>query len=208
MIRIGICDDDALVRQLLVDELNSHEDIEVMVACSSGREALVSQVAADVWLLDIRMPGIDGLQTCRQLRAHPHPPQVILMTSFATEAVEDGLRAGAAGYIFKDGRPEALAHAVRTAHAGLTVTSPEAIRTLGNPRVSTMIDLLARDDIDRQILTRVVRGENYDVIARKVGLSQSGVKKRMRSLEDSAGVSTRAELTGYLLRSSGGLDRR
>lgn len=120
MIRVAVVDDERLVRSGLRMILGTAPDIEMVADCS-GAEAVetVLRCAADVVLLDIRMPDVDGLTVLRRLRAAPEPPTVAMLTTFdAQEYLTAALREGAAGFLLKDSDPEQLVRAVRTLAEG------------------------------------------------------------------------------------------
>ncbi|WP_165985133.1 response regulator transcription factor [Streptomyces sp. YIM 98790] len=133
MIRVLLVDDDALVRSGLRLMLGGAPDIEVAGEAADGTEVsrLVRDLLPDVVLMDIRMPGRDGLAATEELRAGPRPPEVIILTTFDTdEHVLRALRAGAAGFVLKDTPPGEIVAAVRRVAAGEPVLSPGVIRRL------------------------------------------------------------------------------
>ncbi|MGO4426873.1 response regulator transcription factor, partial [Streptomyces sp. MCAF7] len=123
MIRVAVVDDEALVRSGLRLILGTAPDIEVVAECSGADAvAAVQSSAADVVLLDIRMPDVDGLTVLRQLLEADRPPAVAMLTTFdAQEYVTAALRAGAVGFLLKDTDPEQLVGAVRTLAQGGSV---------------------------------------------------------------------------------------
>ena len=113
MIRVLIADDQTLVRGGFRVILESQPDIEVVGEAGDGVEALTlaRELRPDVVLVDIRMPGMDGLEATRLLAADPDPPRILVLTTFdSDEYVYDAMRSGAAGFLLKDLRPEDLAH--------------------------------------------------------------------------------------------------
>ena len=132
MIRVAVVDDERLVRSGLRMILGTAPDIEMVADCS-GAEAVetVLRCAADVVLLDIRMPDVDGLTVLRRLRAAPEPPTVAMLTTFdAQEYLTAALREGAAGFLLKDSDPEQLVRAVRTLAEGGSVLDPGVTRAV------------------------------------------------------------------------------
>ncbi|MBE2998018.1 response regulator transcription factor [Nocardiopsis sp. HNM0947] len=133
--RIGvmIVDDDALVRVGLVMMMGGAPDVRVAAEAEDGGQVvdLVREHAPDVVLMDIRMPGVDGLTATERLRALPDPPEVLVLTTFdADEHVLRALRAGAAGFLLKDTPPEEIVESVRRVARGMPVLSPEVTRRL------------------------------------------------------------------------------
>lgn len=193
MISVGICDDDPLVLSYLSATLDRLDDIEVAIECGGAHQALAAD-RVDVWLMDIRMPGISGVEACHMLTSRPDPPQVLLLTSLSTTTLKEALDAGASGYLYKDTPARALAAAIRTAHAGIFVHSPDAARTHTGARNRVHSEGLIRDSVDHDILTRVHAGAPYEQIARELKMSVSGVKKRVGAIMKRAGVSSRPQL--------------
>ena len=133
-ITVLIADDHPVVRQGLRVLLSLHADIEVVGEASDGAEAveLAAAVAPDVVLLDLKLPGLDGLGVLAELRDRNLPARVLVLTSVADSAsVTVAMRAGAAGFLYKDVDPDALVRAVRSVHDGHTVLAPEAAAHAG-----------------------------------------------------------------------------
>lgn len=201
VIRLAICDDDAMVRRLLTVTALEADDIEVVAVCSSGEEALLVQADVDVWLMDMRMPGMTGSEVCRRLRARNPAPQVLILTAFATEPLTAAYRAGACGYLFKDESPNQLLAAIRAAAAGFTVSSTRAMADLLDdyaepaPILPASLNL---SDLDEVIVKHLLTGASYAEIARRVHMSESGIKKRTSALMKQVGVKSRPQLMARL----------
>ena len=134
-IRVLIVDDDALVRSGLTMMLSGAPQIEVVGEASDGRGVLpaVDLHHPDVVLMDIRMPRLDGIAATRLLSAQPHPPAVLVLTTFdADELVLRALQAGAAGFLLKDSPPADIVRAIDSVHAGDGTLSPRITRRLIN----------------------------------------------------------------------------
>jgi len=119
-IRILICDDHPVVRAGLASMLNSQPGMEVIGSASSGKEALalLEQVVPDVLIIDLRMPGMSGLETMRAIKRRKDPPRIIVLTSFDTEEdIYRSVEAGAQGYVLKSTPQEGLLEAIRFVHA-------------------------------------------------------------------------------------------
>jgi DNA-binding NarL/FixJ family response regulator len=130
-IRVLLADDHAVVRQGLRTFLDLQPDIEVVGEAEDGREALerVEELGPDVVLMDVVMPNLDGICATRELRGRPREPKVLVLSSFSEEEkVLPALRAGAAGYLTKDTRPDDLAEGIRAAARGEPVICREALR--------------------------------------------------------------------------------
>ncbi|WP_327734034.1 response regulator transcription factor [Streptomyces nojiriensis] len=133
VIRVLLVDDDAIVRAGLRLMLGGAPDIELVAEAADGAEvpALVSAHEPHLVLMDIRMPGVDGLAATERLRAQPGAPEVLVLTTFHTDAhVLRALRAGAAGFLLKDTPPQEIVTAIRTVAAGDPVLSPAVTRRL------------------------------------------------------------------------------
>jgi DNA-binding NarL/FixJ family response regulator len=132
-IKVGIVDDDPLVRSALGLMLGGQADIEVVGEATDGQEALalVRTSAPDVVLMDIRMPRINGLEATRRVLTESRSPRVIVLTTFgADEYVVDALAAGADGFLLKDTPPPEIVAAIRAVASGEPILSPKATRTL------------------------------------------------------------------------------
>jgi DNA-binding NarL/FixJ family response regulator len=133
MIRIAIADDQALVRTGFRHILNAEDGLEVVGEAPDGEHAvaLAQKVVPDVCLMDVRMPGMDGIAATRRLMALPAPPRVVMLTTFdLDEYVLDALRAGASGFLLKDVSAADLGAAVRIVAGGDALLSPRVTRRL------------------------------------------------------------------------------
>ncbi|WP_390624151.1 response regulator [Fodinicola feengrottensis] len=131
--RVVLVDDQELVRTGFRLILANTEDLEVVGEAADGIEAIstVARTAPDIVLMDIRMPGLDGVETTRRILARPEPPKVIILTTFDLDRyVYAGLRAGASGFLLKDTMASELIHAVRVIAAGEAVIAPTTTRRL------------------------------------------------------------------------------
>ncbi|NLE96657.1 MAG: response regulator transcription factor [Propionibacterium sp.] len=174
------------------------DDLQVVITCGSGEAAIASEADVDVWLVDLRMPGIDGRETARRLRMQQPEVKVVLLTSFGDHKLAETLEAGASAYLHKDAAPEQLRRAIRCVMDGYTVVAPgilpDALRTHGTPE----LDLVHADDVDRRIMALMSAGQTYEEIAEDVQMSVSGTKKRAARLMALAGVGSRSQLVAKL----------
>ncbi|MYS08592.1 response regulator, partial [Streptomyces sp. SID6041] len=132
-IRVLLVDDHQVVRRGLRTFLEVQDDIEVVGEASDGAEgvARAEELRPDVVLMDVKMPGTDGIEALKRLRALDNPAKVLVVTSFTEQrTVVPALRAGASGYVYKDIDPEALAGAIRSVHAGHVLLQPEVAGAL------------------------------------------------------------------------------
>ncbi|WP_049572800.1 response regulator [Nonomuraea sp. SBT364] len=204
MIRVVLVDDQHLVREGLRALLDRAGDITVVGFASTGPEGV--EVAArelpDVVLMDIRMPGGDGLEATRRIIADPGLRQVrvIVLTTFDTdENVLDAVRAGAAGFLLKDSTPEQLREAVRVVAAGEALLSPGVTRRVmraaatGNPPLETgRLDALT--EREREVLAEVGRGRSNDDIARVLSMSPATARTHVSRLLGKLAARDRSQL--------------
>ncbi|MFG2623240.1 response regulator [Streptomyces sp. NPDC048507] len=190
MIRVAVIDDEPLVSMGLKVILESVDDISVVVA-SQGPGAIhaLGSHRVDVLLLDIRMPGTDGLSLLRQLADKPGGPVVAMLTGFGLdEYVKEALHGGAAGFLMKNSAPEQLIHAVRTLAAGGRVLAPEATTPVIEAFLSAKTDdeaslrLAELTTRERQVLALVSTGLNNRVIAERMRLAHGTVKDHVSSI--------------------------
>jgi DNA-binding NarL/FixJ family response regulator len=187
MIRVLVVDDEALVRSGLRMILEAAGDIAVVAEARDGAEALqaAQRHRPDVILMDVRMPGTDGLAGAAAIAQLPQPPRVIMLTTFDhDEYVHAALRAGAVGFLLKDTPPRDLAEAVRTVTAGNAMLSPTVTRRLISSfaqRGPSMTDqararLSVLTDRERQVVRVVARGLSNADIARELDMAEATVK--------------------------------
>ncbi|MCC3778713.1 response regulator transcription factor, partial [Streptomyces sp. UNOB3_S3] len=133
VIRVLLVDDHQVVRRGLRTFLEVQDDIEVVGEAGDGVEGVerAEELRPDVVLMDVKMPGMDGIEALRRLRELDNPARVLVVTSFTEQrTVIPALRAGAAGYVYKDVDPDALAGAIRSVHAGHVLLQPEVADAL------------------------------------------------------------------------------
>lgn len=188
-IRLLIVDDQALVRGALGALLDLEPDLTVVGFAGDGTEAIdqVTKLAPDVCLMDIQMPGLDGIAATKAAReAHPGT-RVLIVTTFARPGyLREALEAGAGGFIVKDAPPEQLADAVRRVNAGLRVVDPalaEASLFDGSNPLS---------ERERQILRLANQGLSAAEIAKEVYLSAGTVRNHLSFAMGKTGASNRA----------------
>jgi DNA-binding NarL/FixJ family response regulator len=204
MIRALIADDDALVRLGLTDLLDGDPGIEVVAQASDGLHAVELATAhrVDVALVDVRMPRMDGITATARLRALPHPPRVITLTTFdLDEYVYDALAAGADGFLLKDTDPAEILRAVHLVAAGSAMLHPSAARRLidryhrsGGPQATAARARLDRlTPRERDVLTLLARGETNADIADRLGMRESTVKAHVSRILTALEVTNRVQ---------------
>jgi len=190
VIRVLIADDQALVRGALVALLRLENDIEVVAEVGSGAEAVVAARThnPDVALLDVQMPGMDGLTAAAELHAVAPTCRVIVCTTFGRPGyLARAMAAGAAGFVVKDAPPEQLVDAVRRVHSGLRVVDPVlAAESLASGRSP----LTPRE---HEVLLAAARGGTVAEVAKQVGLSQGTVRNHLSAAIGKTGARTSAD---------------
>jgi DNA-binding NarL/FixJ family response regulator len=179
--RLLVVDDHPVVREGLRTLLGHEADIECVAEAGSGEEAtrLASRLSPDVVLLDLVMPGMDGIEVIRRIRAQSPSTQVVALTSFGDEKrVQDAIEAGAIGFLLKDALKEDVLRAIRSARQGRPALHPLAQRHLMQ-RVRRAVEpspLEALTPRERSVLERIAQGESNKVIASRLHLTLGTVK--------------------------------
>ena len=209
MIRVLIADDHAVVRQGLRTYLELQDDVEVVAEAADGEEAVAAaaQHAPDVVLLDLVMPGLDGIAALPRLLEVAPAARVLVLTSFGEdERLFTALRGGAAGFLLKDTEPAELARAIRTAHAGHAPLSPavasrvvEQLANGGRPRAA---DVLTPRELE--VLQLIAQGRSNKRIALELGVAEKTVKTHVGHVLAKLDLSDRTQAALYAVRE--GLD--
>ncbi|WP_404392021.1 response regulator [Humibacillus xanthopallidus] len=193
MTTVVVVDDHRLVRAGLRTIIDASADLEVVGEAGDGAQAVtvVSEAHPDVVLMDLSMPGVDGIEAIRRLRAAGLVMPVVVLTSFAeAERVRSALEAGAVGYLLKDSEPRDVLEAVRAAAAGHAPLDPRVTRVLlpSADRGGSEVSLSGRE---REVLSHVARGLANKQIARTLGISERTVKVHLGNVFRRIGVSDR-----------------
>lgn len=193
MIRVLLVDDHPVVRDGLRGAFAAEPDVQVVGEAGTGAEAL-AQVAAtevDVVLMDLRMPGMGGVEAIAQLRTRHPQVRVLVLTTFDTDSdVLPAIEAGATGYLLKDTPREELVRAVRAAHRGEAVLSPAvAGRLMGHLRRPAEGQLSERE---LEVLRLVATGLTNRAVARTLAISEATVKTHLLHIYAKLGVRDRA----------------
>ncbi|WP_189822033.1 response regulator [Streptomyces finlayi] len=203
--RVLLVDDHQVVRRGLRTFLEIQDDIEVVGEAGDGAEgvAQAESLRPDVVLMDIKMPGTDGIEALRRLRELANPAKVLIVTSFTEQrTVVPALRAGASGYVYKDVDPDALAGAIRSVHAGHVLLQPEVAGALlaqddphnGQGRSTSLTER------EREVLALIADGRSNREIARALVLSEKTVKTHVSNILMKLDLADRTQAALYAVR--------
>ena len=195
MIEVLLVDDHALIRRGLSDLIGAAEGIRVVGAIEDGELAAgaVLELEPDIVLMDMSMPGLDGIEATRAVLLARPSTKVIMLTSFSENArIMDALDVGAVGYLLKDAEPEDIIRALRDAAVGGVPLSPKAARALlPSNRPSGNPDSNALSAREREVLSLVAVGLPNKSIARRLTISEKTVKAHLTRVFTVLGVSDR-----------------
>jgi len=207
MIRILIADDHLVVREGLRTMLEIQPDMDVVGEATNGNEAvrLAGELQPDVILMDLRMPGLDGLGAIRAIRAQWPALAVVILTTYDDDRhIVEGLQAGARGYLLKDAGRDAIFAAIRSAARGETLLQPEvAARVVANLSAAPVgVGATASpapgsdhtlSDREYEVLAAVADGLRNKEIADELGITERTVKAHLASIFNKLGATSRAE---------------
>jgi DNA-binding NarL/FixJ family response regulator len=203
VIRVLLVDDHQVVRRGLRTFLEVQDDIEVVGEAAEGTEGVdrAEELRPDVILMDVKMPGTDGVEALRRLRELANPARVLIVTSFTERrTVVPALRAGAAGYVHKDIDPDALAGAIRSVHAGHVLLQPEVAGALLAEEASGGGRGGSLTDREREVLALIARGRSNREIARALVLSEKTVKTHVSNILMKLDLSDRTQAALWAVR--------
>ncbi|WP_328333258.1 response regulator transcription factor [Kribbella sp. NBC_00382] len=195
MIRVLIVDDHAIVRTGLAQLLDTTDDLELAGATGDGDEAvaLAAELKPDVVLMDLSMPGTDGVTATARIVAQDPSAHVLVLTSFSDQArILDALQAGAEGYLLKHSEPEVILAGIREVVAGGSPLDPKAARVLLTNRRSPgpEMKLTGRE---QEVLDMIADGLPNKLIARRMGISERTVKAHLTNVYQRLGVTDRTQ---------------
>jgi len=189
-LRLLVADDQAVVRMGFTAMLESQPDMRVVATAHDGQQAvrMAREFRADVVLMDIRMPVLDGIEATRQLSRGENPPSVLVLTTFdLDDYVYEALRAGASGFLLKDATPGEILAAVRVVGAGEALLAPSVTRRLiaefaSRKRLTAPPELDRLTPREREVLLHVAAGLTNAEIAAKLCLAEQTVKSHVSSV--------------------------
>jgi NarL family two-component system response regulator LiaR len=195
-IRIILVDDHDMVRRGLAVFLSAFNDMKLVGEAADGSEALalVEQTQPDVVLMDVLMPGLDGIETTRQIKRNYPEIQVLLLSSSSDEdMVKSGIQAGALGYVLKNISAQELAKAVRDAYHGQSTLSPAAMQALVSVTARQPEPDYHLTEREQELLGLLVKGLSNPEMAEYLTISLSTVKFHISSILAKLGASSRTE---------------
>jgi NarL family two-component system response regulator LiaR len=195
-IRILLVDDHAVVRSGLSKFLLVNKDMQLVAEASDGAEAIqmVGLKKPDVIVMDLMMPGVDGITATREIHQKYPQIKIIALTSFSEQnMVQGALQAGAIGYLQKNVTASELASAIRSAHAGRMTLSPEATQALAQSVTQSHLPGNELTERERDVLRCMVEGLNNNEIAEKLVVSLGTVKFHISNIFQKLGVDSRVE---------------
>jgi DNA-binding NarL/FixJ family response regulator len=201
MIRVVLADDQPLVRTGLRMILGAEEDLEIVGEAADGAEAVAvcAEVRPDVVLMDVRMPGMDGIDATRAVTAVDDPPRVLVLTTFdLDDVVYEALRAGASGFLLKDAPEERLTTAIRVVADGGSLFAPSVTRRLieefagrAAPPAPPRLDALTPRE--HEVLVLVARGLSNAEIGRQLFVTENTVKTHVARVLTKLGLRDRVQ---------------
>jgi NarL family two-component system response regulator LiaR len=205
VIRVLIADDHAIVRKGISALLATEPGIEVVAEASDGKEALLKSEALtpDVILMDLVMPGIDGLEATRRLAGREPPARILVLTSFAgDDKIFPAVKAGALGYLLKDSGPEELIEAIRQVNRGESSLHPSVarrlLRELSEPRGASTGDCLTQRE--GEVLLLLAQGKSNREISCSLTISEATVRTHVSNILSKLNLCSRTQAALYALR--------
>ena len=217
MIQVLIVDDDPFIRESLKVILELDPDITVAGTCGDGEEGCAfarDHGAIDVVLMDIRMPGVDGVEGARRMKALDPSPAVLMLTTFDDDDyIADAIRGGASGYLLKNVPPARIVSGIKTVHEGAMLVHPDIARKLAGmlparpaagaaPAGRTERDLSAfgLTAAERQIVRHIADGQSNKEIAASLFLSEGTVKNYISEILDKLELRDRTQIAIFYLK--------
>jgi NarL family two-component system response regulator LiaR len=206
LIKVLIADDHAIVRNGIAALLSTEADIEVIGEASNGNEAVqaAGELNPDVVLMDLVMPGMDGIHAIQEIRTNYSEARILVMTSFATdEMVFPAIKSGALGYLLKDSSPEELVEAIRQVHRGEPSLHPQIARRVLQeisqpPTQARTEEPLTEREVE--VLKLIARGMSNQEIAEKLVISETTVRTHVSRILSKLHLASRTQAALYALK--------
>ena len=208
-VRVLLADDHAIVRKGLSSLLDGEPGFEAIAEVSDGREALakVEQLHPDVVLMDISMPGLNGLEATRQIKRQFPATKVLMLSMYATEEyIFQALQAGASGYVVKNSAVTELIDAIRAVQSGDSYLSPSISKVVIAEYIQKVEASIGEDRYDtltsreRETLQLIAEGHSVRDIAEQLYISDKTVRGHRAALRDKLGIQSTAQLAQYAMR--------
>jgi two-component system, NarL family, response regulator LiaR len=196
IIRILLVDDHAVVRSGLSKFMMVNKDLKLVAEASDGAEAIqmASLYQPDVILMDLMMPGMDGITATRQIHQKFPQIKIIALTSFYEQNMVQGvLQAGAFGYLQKNVSAAELVNAIHSAYSGQMTLSPEAVQVLANASSQPLIKGNQLTEREQEVLRGMVEGLSNNEIAKRLFISLGTVKFHISNIFQKLGINSRVE---------------
>ncbi|MGV0055538.1 MULTISPECIES: two-component system response regulator NarL [Pseudomonadaceae] len=196
-----------MMRRGLRDLLELENDLEVVAEAGNGEDAiaLAQQTEPDLILMDLNMPGIDGLETTRRMRDVDIDARIVMFTVSDEQGhVLEALRNGADGYLLKDMDAEQLIEQIRLAATGRMALSPELTQVLAEairvrPKPTGQVPFSSLTKREKEVLRQIAKGQSNKMIARKLGITEGTVKVHVKNLLHKLGLRSRVEAAVWVL---------
>ncbi|MBY5160991.1 response regulator [Salsipaludibacter albus] len=205
-IRVMLVDDHEIVRQGLASLLEATDDLEVVVEAGTAEEAVARAKVfePDVVVMDVRLPDGNGVDACRDIRAHRPETRVLMLTSFSDDqALFDSIMAGAAGYVLKQVRGTELADSIRRVGRGESILDPavtkRVLERIRNPDEDKDERLARLTPTEERILDMIADGRTNREIAERIHLAEKTIKNYVSGILSKLEVSRRVEAAAYLV---------
>lgn len=206
-VRILLVDDHPMMRRGLRDLLAMEDDMDPVGEAASGQEAIrmAAELEPDLILLDLNMPGMDGLETLRQMRDQQVDARIIMFTvSDDHSDVLEALRHGADGYLLKDMDPDALVEHLRLAARGKLALSPELTMVLAEalrerPKTQSQVQAANLTKREKDVLKLITKGLSNKMIARRLDIAEGTVKVHVKRLLNKLGMRSRTEAAVWVV---------
>ncbi|WP_249203739.1 response regulator transcription factor [Brevibacterium sp. SMBL_HHYL_HB1] len=207
-------DDDAFVLAGIRLMLSEQGDLEIVGTASDGREAInqIRHVAPDIVLMDLRMPGMNGIEATRAIKQDPRPPRVLALTTWDTDnMIRDALAAGADGFLLKDASPQELSSAIRRAYSGEPALAPAVTRKLVaaftqgiEARQESLDALSLLSEMETEVALAIAQGLSNAAIANQQYMSVGNVKACVSRILTKLGLTNRVQIATLIQRGQPG----